>query len=308
LIGFKKRGLAKPIAAIRTSSATNTPTSSGILNRGADGRAAGRDPSTSVKVEVIVSEADGVKFDGPNDLTFGPDGRLYFTDSGDWNPAEKPHPGRIVMVEKNGVAKILEELDHTYPNGIVAEADGSLVWVESYTLNIVRRTPDGRKSVLNTMQEGHIPDGLKIEAWDPEGYANLRAKTTTRIAYGEREWTLEQFERVLATGTVDVIGVDPGRAEGITGFKKVTERCEFYRPCLVFGDRHRRQSRHLLQFARLQAVRDQAAAQSDAARPRDEAFRSRRGWVYPPTGPGLGIEVIEEVVNGYRSEKALGKS
>ena len=68
-----------------------------------------------------------------------------------------------------------------------------------------------------------------LGAWDPEGYANLRAKTTTRIAYGEREWTLEQFERVLATGTVDVIGVDPGRAEGITGFKKVTERCEFYR-------------------------------------------------------------------------------
>ena len=29
-----------------------------------------------------------------------------------------------------------------------------------------------------------------LGAWDPEGYANLRAKTTTRIAYGEREWTL----------------------------------------------------------------------------------------------------------------------
>jgi L-alanine-DL-glutamate epimerase-like enolase superfamily enzyme len=59
-----------------------------------------------------------------------------------------------------------------------------------------------------------------LGAWDPEGYANLRAKTSTRIAYGEREWTLEGFERVLATGTVDVVGVDPGRAEGITGFKK----------------------------------------------------------------------------------------
>lgn len=115
------------------------------------------------KVEVLVSEADGVKFDGPNDLTFGPDGRLYFTDSGDWNPADKPHPGRIIVVEANGVAKILEELDHVYPNGIVAEPDGSLVWVESYTYNIVRRTPDGRKTVLNTMLEGHIPDGLKID-------------------------------------------------------------------------------------------------------------------------------------------------
>jgi gluconolactonase len=115
------------------------------------------------KVEVLVTDADGVKFDGPNDLTFGPDGRLYFTDSGDWNPAAKPHPGRIIVVEKNGKANILEELDKVYPNGIVAEPDGSLVWVESYTLRVVRRTPDGKKKVIHTLAEGHIPDGLKID-------------------------------------------------------------------------------------------------------------------------------------------------
>lgn len=115
------------------------------------------------KVEILVTEADGKKFDGPNDLTFGPDGRLYFTDSGDWNRAEKPHPGRIVVVEKNGVAKILEELDYVYPNGIVAEPDGSIVWVESYTLKVIRRKPDGRKTHLWTLPDGHIPDGLKID-------------------------------------------------------------------------------------------------------------------------------------------------
>jgi len=115
------------------------------------------------KVEILVTEADGKAFDGPNDLTFGPDGRLYFTDSGDWNQEDKPHPGRIVVIEKNGVAKILEELDYVYPNGIVAEKDGSLVWVESYTLNVIRRKPDGSKSLLCRMPEGHIHDGLKID-------------------------------------------------------------------------------------------------------------------------------------------------
>jgi gluconolactonase len=114
------------------------------------------------KVEILATEADGKKFDGPNDLTFGPDGRLYFTDSGDWNQADKPHPGRIVVIEKDGTAKILEELDYVYPNGIVAEPDGSIVWVESYTLRVVRRTPDGKKSVIHTLPDGHIPDGLKI--------------------------------------------------------------------------------------------------------------------------------------------------
>jgi gluconolactonase len=115
------------------------------------------------KAEILVTEADGKKFDGPNDLTFAPDGRLWFTDSGDWDQANKPHPGRIICIEKNGVAHIVEELDHTYPNGIVAEPDGSIVWVESFTLNVIRRTPDGKKSVIHTLADGHLPDGLKID-------------------------------------------------------------------------------------------------------------------------------------------------
>lgn len=119
--------------------------------------------SPSGKVETLVKAADGVQFDGPNDLAFAPDGRLWFTDSGDWDVAAKPHPGRIVVVETNGTAHVAEELDHVYPNGIVAEPDGAIVWVESYTLRVVRRTPDGRKTVIATLPEGHIPDGLKLD-------------------------------------------------------------------------------------------------------------------------------------------------
>ena len=46
------------------------------------------------------------------------------------------------------------------------------------------------------------------------------------IAYGEKEWTVKGYKRVIDTGTVDVVGVDPGRAEGITGFKKITRQVE----------------------------------------------------------------------------------
>jgi gluconolactonase len=116
------------------------------------------------KVEIIATSADGVPLDGANDLCFGPDGRIYFTDSGDFAPETKPHPGRICVLDHDGSGHILEELDHTYPNGIVAEADGSVVWVESYTRNMIRRRPDGTKSVIHTFEDGHIPDGFKIDA------------------------------------------------------------------------------------------------------------------------------------------------
>ena len=116
------------------------------------------------RVEIVATEADGVKLNAPNDLTFGPDGRLYFTDSGDWDPENKPHPGYICVIGADGAAHILEELPPVYPNGIVAEPDGAIVWVESYTRRLVRRTPSGAKHHLHTLPEQHIPDGFKIDA------------------------------------------------------------------------------------------------------------------------------------------------
>jgi gluconolactonase len=115
------------------------------------------------KVEVIATAADGTALDGANDLCFGPDGRLYFTDSGDYAPATRHHRGRICVIEKDGTAHILEELEYTYPNGIVAEADGSIVWVESYTSKMIRRKPDGSKTLIHTFKEKHIPDGFKVD-------------------------------------------------------------------------------------------------------------------------------------------------
>jgi gluconolactonase len=114
-------------------------------------------------VEVVVTEADGIPLVAPNDLTFGPDGRLYFTDSGDWDPVNKPHRGMICVVETDGTCRLLEELDAVYPNGIVAEPDGSIVWVESYTRLVVRRRPDGTTEVVHELPEGHVPDGFKID-------------------------------------------------------------------------------------------------------------------------------------------------
>jgi gluconolactonase len=115
-------------------------------------------------VDVVVTEADGMKLNAPNDLTFGPDGRLYFTDSGAWDPINLPDRGYIFVVEPDGACHILNELEPVYPNGIVAGADGAIVWVESYTRRVIRRRVDGSIVVLHDLPEGHIPDGLKIDA------------------------------------------------------------------------------------------------------------------------------------------------
>ncbi len=151
-----------------------------------------------------------------------------------------------------------------------------------------------------------------LGAWDPEGYANLRGKTSTLIAYGEREWNLDGYERILQTGTVDVVGVDPGRAEGITGFKKVTDRVEYYR---------RQANAHAWSSAIATAASLAISFSSPACKVFElkplrnpmqhdlvtEPFDHVDGYVYPPTKPGLGIDVIEDVVNSFRSERVLAK-
>ena len=51
-----------------------------------------------------------------------------------------------------------------YPNGIVVEADGDVVWVESYTRGVAPPQRRRRRAVSPRSPEGHVPDGLKVAA------------------------------------------------------------------------------------------------------------------------------------------------
>ena len=68
------------------------------------------------------------------------------------------------MLNPDGSGECLEELPSAYPNGIVAEPDGSIVWVESYDRGVYRRRPGRPSEQIHQLPEGHIPDGLKIAA------------------------------------------------------------------------------------------------------------------------------------------------
>lgn len=117
------------------------------------------------KVETIATEVDGVPLRMPNDLAFGPDGRLYFTDPGLWNLETRPDPGRLIALNADGSGEIVAELEAVYPNGIVVEAGGSLVWVESYTRRVCRLGKDGTVRQLAEFADTRaIPDGLAVAA------------------------------------------------------------------------------------------------------------------------------------------------
>ncbi len=115
-------------------------------------------------VKTVAREVAGVRLNMPNDLVFGRDKRLYFTDPGRWDDANRPDPGRLFVLNPDGTGELLAEVGNTYPNGIVVEADGSVVWVETYTQKVRRCTRDGAFQDVCTLSVDAYPDGLAVAA------------------------------------------------------------------------------------------------------------------------------------------------
>jgi gluconolactonase len=115
-------------------------------------------------VELLHSEVDGRTLAGPNDLAFGPDGRLWFTDSGTEQDDrfEVRSPGRLFAVDRTRGDMILE-LPDVYPNGIAFDAEGRLYWTESMAHRVCR-LEDGAPSVFCQLSDDYVPDGMAFAA------------------------------------------------------------------------------------------------------------------------------------------------
>ena len=107
---------------------------------------------------VMCRSVAGVTLAAPNDLIFGPDGRLYFTDSG-----TETAPGRIFAWSADGPGELLFTLDYGFINGIAFDIEDRLVWTETYTRRVCRME-NGRPTVLCVLPEDHLPDGLAVAA------------------------------------------------------------------------------------------------------------------------------------------------
>ncbi len=137
-----------------------------------------------------------------------------------------------------------------------------------------------------------------------EAYKHLRQSIHTQIATGEREWTPSGYSRLIDEGVADIYLVDPGRVEGITGFKKVTDLTA---NALLFFNAHSWSSAintaaalHCTATARNYIVFElkpiPGPMQHELVR---KPIEQKSGWIEVLDGPGLGIEVMEDTVRKY---------
>ncbi len=117
-------------------------------------------------VELLFAEVAGYTLYGPNDLAFGPDGRLYFTESGSEQDFrfDVRAPGRLFAVDAGFAGELLFERPNVYPNGIAFDASGRLYWTESMVHRVCRLGGGGKPETFCQLSDGHVPDGMAFAA------------------------------------------------------------------------------------------------------------------------------------------------
>jgi gluconolactonase len=116
------------------------------------------------QVSVVTQNVGGVTLDGPNDLAFAADGRLYFTDPrGDSDPAKNDKPGRLFAYDLEAQrGELVVQLGPVFPNGIAFDTDGTLLWTESFSRRVMALRA-GKPELVIQLPEKHYPDGFCID-------------------------------------------------------------------------------------------------------------------------------------------------
>ena len=168
-------------------------------------------------------------------------------------------------------------------------------WDSSHAIRMCRQLDDENRLYW-------FEDALTEQ--DIDGWKRMHAAVDTRLCTGEKGWHAAHYATLIDSAAVDVVMVDPGKAEGVTGTWNVIN---------MAAAAGRSWNAHSWSSA----VNTAAALHLSVAAPNTLIFELKPvpgpmqhelvatpieqhdGWVRPPDGPGLGVEVDESVVAAY---------
>ncbi|TMB22124.1 MAG: SMP-30/gluconolactonase/LRE family protein [Deltaproteobacteria bacterium] len=112
----------------------------------------------------VAAELPGAPPNRPNDLCFGPDGLLYYTDPHNWEDIEHLGVGRVGRTTLDGRVELVAEIP-AFPNGIAFGPDDRLYVAQSVTQKILvmDAKPGATPAVWATLPRG-FPDGFCFDA------------------------------------------------------------------------------------------------------------------------------------------------
>jgi len=177
---------------------------------------------------------------------------------------------------------------------IMLDRGQSLTWTVDEAIQRVRAW---QEQSLKWLEE-------PFEPWEFEHFRKLRTHARCMIAGAEREWDYRGYNEVIASGTLDVIGCDVGRVEGITGALgviKLVEAAGLWFNSHAWSSAVNTAASIALSASTghclLQELKpDESPMQHELVR---EPFVPQNGTIGAPTQPGLGVEIDEKVLQRY---------
>jgi L-alanine-DL-glutamate epimerase-like enolase superfamily enzyme len=183
--------------------------------------------------------------------------------------------------------------------GFIVDIGAKMRWTLAYAVRMARVFAE---CSLTWLEDPFHPDNFS-------DYTRLRqAVPELMIGFGERFWTLSDYHRLLQANLCDVLLIDPGRTEGVTGMRRIMELAARYN---VAMDAHSWSSAintaasiHLSLVAARPTIFELKPLENPMQHELvTQPFAHKDGWIYAPEGPGLGVEVIEKTVEKYNLKK-----
>lgn len=142
---------------------------------------------------------------------------------------------------------------------------------------------------------------------DIAGMARVAAQTTIPVATGERLTTKTEFARVLETGAANIVQPNLGRAGGILEGKKIAALAEAHNaqvaPHLycgpIVGAANAQLAASIPNFLILEGIKDWGGFHAEILK---SSLTWEDGYLIPPTDPGIGVELNEEVARAHPYE------
>jgi L-alanine-DL-glutamate epimerase-like enolase superfamily enzyme len=151
-----------------------------------------------------------------------------------------------------------------------------------------------------------------LSRYDYRNLARLRENTAVHIAGGEKNRGLHEFQQLIEQRVYDIIQPDASMSEGISQLRKIAALCETFK--LHFFPHHGLSgfglsgTTHLcctvpgetwVEMMYEPPTRTVEVYQQLGGIIETPVWIDSEGFVHPPEGPGLGLEVNEALIGKY---------
>jgi L-rhamnonate dehydratase len=202
--------------------------------------------------------------------------------------------GPMGQSESSDIAHVRAAREGVGPD-VELMVDAGLCWD---TATAIRRARQFEPFNLTWLEEPLHPDNVA-------GYGRLSAQAPMRIAAGEEICDVKEFETMMDAGGIDVVQVDVTRVGGLARSKRIGwASAERHRLCVNHSYKtgiNIAASLHFVAALPNTHYFEYCVEQGDL---RQSLTRQRfpvvNGEITVPEGPGLGIELDEDIVARYR--------